>query len=294
MRMWKNISVRSLSARFTVAASTLALILGVAIQIPANAQQAPAASTETPELAEIVVTGSMIKRPNAETAEAVTILKADDLKNQGIVNVEQAINTLTSSTPSVNIASAVGTFSGGGSYANLRHLGNGRTLVLLDGQRIAPNAFDGNGFDLSGIPFSAIDSVEVLREGASSLYGSDAIAGVINFKTKQNYQGAEIQVNLDHPQKAGGGSGQAEFSFGHGDLANDGYNFMITGSYSKQQELRATQRGFSAEGFNPALGVSNTNYYGSWPGVVIDSAGNQYQSGYPACAGNPQLTTYFW
>ena len=293
MKMMKHRSVRSLSKRFTIAALTLVAAFAIAIQIPANAQQAPSASTETPALEEIVVTGSMIKRPNAETAEAVTILKADDLRNQGIVNVEQAINTLTSSTPSVNIASAVGTFSGGGSYANLRHLGNGRTLVLLDGQRIAPNAFDGNGFDLSGIPFSAIDSVEVLREGASSLYGSDAIAGVINFKTKKNYQGAEVQVNFDHPQEAGGGSGQADFTFGHGDLANDGYNFMITASYSKQQELRATQRGFSAEGFNPALGVPNTNYYGSWPGVVVDKNGNQYQSGYPACAGNPQLTTYF-
>ena len=87
----------------------------------------------------------MIKRANAETAEAITILKADDLKDQGIENVEQALNTLTSATPSVNIASTVGTFSGGGSYANLRGLGNGRTLVLLDGQRLAPNAFNGHG-----------------------------------------------------------------------------------------------------------------------------------------------------
>jgi iron complex outermembrane receptor protein len=86
----------------------------------------------------------------------------------------------------------------------------------------------------------------VLREGASALYGSDAIAGVINFITKKNYQGAEVQVNFDHPQEAGGGSGEADFTFGHGDLASDGYNFMITGSYSKQQELQATQRAFSA------------------------------------------------
>ena len=292
MRMQKLLGDKPLVRRFTLAIS--ASVCMIAMGMPAMAQQAPATSTaETPEIEEIVVTGSMIKRPNAETAEAVTILKADALKDQGIVNVEQAIGTLTSSTPSVNIASAVGTFSGGGSYANLRHLGNGRTLVLLDGQRIAPNAFDGNGFDLSGIPFSAIDSVEVLREGASSLYGSDAIAGVINFITKKNYQGAQVQVNFDHPQEAGGGSGQADFTFGHGDLTNDGYNFLVTASYSKQQELRATQRGFSAEGFNPALGVVNTNYYGSWPGVVIDKNGNMYQSGYPACAGNPQLTTYF-
>jgi iron complex outermembrane receptor protein len=260
----------------------------------AIAQQAPESSApaET-ELQEIVVTGSLLKRPNAETAEAVTIIKADALKDQGIANVEQALNTVTSSTPSVNIASSVGTFSGGGSYANMRHLGNGNTLVLLDGQRMANNAFNNLGVDLSGIPFSAIDSVQVLREGASALYGSDAIAGVVNFITKRNYRGAEIQVNFDHAQKVGGDSGEADFTFGHGDLASDGYNFMATGSYSKQQELRATQRAFSATGFDPAQGIPNTNYPGSWPGMVFDANSNYWQSGYPACTGNPFLTTYY-
>jgi iron complex outermembrane receptor protein len=273
-------------ANRAVSAAVLAALAGAV-----TAQTAPVAPE--PELQEIVVTGSMIKRVNAETAEAITILKADALKDQGVENVEQALATLTSSNPSINIASAVGTFSGGGTYANLRGLGNGRTLVLLDGERLAPNAFNGLGVDLSGIPFSAIDSVEVLREGASALYGSDAIAGVINFKTKKDYQGAEFQINFDHPQEAGGGSGVADFTFGHGDLANDGYNFMVTASYSKQQELQATQRAFSAYGFNPAGGVTATNYPGSWPGQVLDANGNIFQSGYPACAGNPQLTRYF-
>jgi iron complex outermembrane recepter protein len=272
-------------ANRAVSAAVLAALAG-----GASAQTAPAAAPN-PELQEIVVTGSMIKRVNAETAEAITILKADALKDQGIENVEQALSTLTSANPSINIASAVGTFSGGGTYANLRSLGNGRTLVLLDGQRLSPNAFNGLGVDLSGVPFSAIDSVEVLREGASALYGSDAIAGVINFKTKKDYQGAEVQVNFDHPQEAGGGSGVADFTFGHGDLASDGYNFMVTASYSKQQELQATQRAFSAYGLNPAGGVSATNFPGSWPGNVLDSNGNLFQSGYPACTGNPQLYT---
>ena len=120
--------------------------------------------------------------------------------------------------------------------------------MLLDGQRLSPNAFSGNAVDLSGIPFSAIDSIEVLREGASSLYGSDAIAGVINFKTRRNFQGRSNPGTYDKPEKAGS-SREMEGTFGHGDLANDGYNFMITGSYSKQHELKATQRAFSAAGF---------------------------------------------
>jgi len=264
------------------------------ISLAAMGQEAPASSNDANAVtAEVVVTGTMIKRVNAETAEAITILKTDALKDQGVENMEQALSTLTSANPSVNIATAVGTFSGGGTYANLRGLGNGRTLVILDGQRLSPNAFNGLGVDVSGIPFSAIDSVQVLREGASALYGSDAIAGVINFITKKNYQGAQLQVNFDHPQQAGGGSGEADFTFGHGDLANDGYNFMITGSYSKQQELQAAQRAFAAQGFNPGGGVTATNFPGSWPGNVLDGNGNLWQSGYPACAGNPQLTTYF-
>jgi iron complex outermembrane receptor protein len=275
----------------TLIATAIAGILSAAAQ----AQQAPTATADAtvPEMQEVIVTGTMIKRVNAETAEAISIVKTDALKDQGVQNIEQALNTLTSSTPSVNMASAVGTFSGGGSYANLRGLGNSRTLVLLDGERLSPNAFNGLGVDTSGIPISAIDSIEVLRQGASSLYGTDAIAGVINFITKKNYQGGSVSVNFDHPQEAGGGSGEADFTFGHGDLVNDGYNFMVTASYTKQEELQATQRGFSAQGFNPAAGITATNYPGSWPGNVLDNNGNLWQSGYPACAGNPQLTTYY-
>src|SRR6202167_5788921 len=187
MRMRKLIGVISLVKRFSIA--SLACVCMVTIEMPATAQEAPAttAAPET-ELQEIVVTGSMIKRPNAETAEAVTILQADALKEQGITSVEQAIGTLTSAAPSVNIASNVGSFTGGGSYANLRHLGNGRTLVLLDGERLANNAFNGSAVDLSGIPFSAIDSIQVLREGASELYGSDATTGVVTVISKKKSQ----------------------------------------------------------------------------------------------------------
>ena len=273
-----------------------AVIAGI-LSAAAHAQQAPSSSGDEnakPEMEEVVVTGTLIKRVDAETAEAVTILKADTLKDQGISNLEQVMNTLTSANPSVNIASSIGTFSGGGTYADLRGLGRARTLILLDGQRLAVNAFDGQGVDLSGVPFSAIDSVEVLREGASALYGSDAIAGVINFKTRKNYQGAELEVNFDHPQKAGGGSGQADFTFGHGNLMSDGYNVLVTASYAKQQELQAGQRGFSAYGFDPVRNeFASTNFPGSWPGIVQDSDGNYYQSGYPACVGNTQLTTAF-
>jgi iron complex outermembrane receptor protein len=258
----------------------------------AQQQKADAtADSNAPELQEVVVTGTMIKRTNAETAVPITILKADTLKEQGITSVEAALDQLTTNNPTINIAQSVGTFSGGGSYADLRGLGAGRTLVLLDGQRMAPNAFSGNAVDLSGIPFSAIDSIEVLRTGASSLYGSDAISGVINFITKHNFQGLTFEGTYDKPQQQGGSSSQVEGTFGHGDLVADGYNFLATVGYSKQNELQASARSFSAEGFDPVRGDSATNNPGTWPGSVIDSNGNYFQPGYPACAGNPFLTT---
>jgi len=284
---------QSKSASLLVAQNATPAANQAAAQNAQSTGAAPQGETTTAPLETVTVTGSLIKRANAETAEAITILKTDVLKDEGITNVESALNTLTQNVPSLNTASAVGTFSGGGTYANLRGLGQGRTLVLLDGQRLAPNAFTGDAVDLGGIPFGAIDSVQALREGASSLYGSDAIAGVINFITKKNYQGLEVETTLNRPQRNGGASGLADFSFGHGDLTNDGYNFMLTGSYNKQEELRADQRPFSDQGFDPSRGVFATNDPGTWPGSFIDGNGSLYQLGYPGCESNNYLTTYF-
>ncbi len=256
----------------------------------------PLANTAAPApvLQTVVVTGTMIARAESETVDPVTIVTTQALNNQGIVNVEQAVDQIAANVPDVvNTSSTVGSFSGGGTYANLRDLGRGRTLILLDGERLANNANDDSGVDLSGIPFSAIQSIQVLRDGASSLYGSDAIAGVINFITKQNYQGGEIDVDLNRPQEVGAGAGSADLTLGHGDLVSDGYNVMLTANFTKQQPLLATQRSFSAYGFDPAEGITGTNGEGTWPGSIIDANNNQWQPGYPACAGNPYPTTYF-
>ena len=104
----------------------------------------PPASPSPPVLETVVVTGTLIARPQAETAEAISVISATTLQNQGIVNVEQALDTLTANNPTINVSSSVGSFSGGGTYANLRDLGSVRTLVLLDGQRLAGNAFNNN------------------------------------------------------------------------------------------------------------------------------------------------------
>jgi iron complex outermembrane recepter protein len=267
------------------------------ISLTAMGQQAPVSSNNNaPELQEIVVTGSMIKRVNAETAEAVTIVKMDALKDLGVTNVEQALALVTANNATITTGSNVATFNGGASVAALRGLRGTETLVLLDGQRLANNVTLGYGVDLNTIPFAAIDHIEVLREGASSLYGSDAIAGVINFITKKNFSGGEVNVNYSHPEHPGGSSDDVDLTYGIGSLASDGYNLMVTGSFTQQKELTAGQRPFASTGYNPALGLANLNGpYAPSPGSYQDGnpAANGgpslWQTGYPNCAGNPLL-----
>jgi iron complex outermembrane receptor protein len=265
------------------------------ISLTAMGQEA--AVSAAPELQEIVVTGSMIKRTDAETAEAVTIVTIDSLKNQGITTTEQALQQISAiqQGTAYNVASSVTTLTGGGSFANLRSLGSARTLVLLDGERLANNVTLGNAVDISGIPFAAIDHIEVLREGASSLYGTDAIAGVINFITKKDYDSGEVNLNFSKPQKQGGDGYDGDFTFGKGNLASDGYNVMIAVNYTKQDELTASQRSY-ATGYYPSQGLTNINYPGNSPGAYQAAnsvnGNNIWQVGYPGCTAKSYVAAY--
>ncbi len=270
--------------------------LAAAICLPAlaqNAAPAAAGNGDTTVIQKVEVTGSMIARSNAETAEAITVLSADSLRDQGITTVEQALSQLASNQSGVVTASTVSTWgTGGGSFASLRGLGASKTLVLLDGQRLANSVITGSAVDLNGIPFSAIDRIEVLREGASSVYGTDAIAGVINFITKKDFKQGEANLTATKPKSAGGNSISGDITFGKGDLGVDGYNLLATVSYSHQRELRASQRSFASTGLNVASGLNNQNGpMGTFPGSYEDNNGNIFQVGAPACNGNPHLST---
>ena len=174
----------------------------------------------------MTVTGSAIKRIDAETAVPVTVIKMTDLRNSGVTSVEQIMANLTSVQTSTNAAQSIGSGSGGASFADLRGIGADKTLVLLNGERIANNAVDGSAPDLNMIPFAAIDRIEVLRDGASALYGTDAIGGVINFITKKSYNGATVTVGYDSPQHGGGRATSANVGFGFGDLSSQGFNVL--------------------------------------------------------------------
>lgn len=202
------------------------------------------ASAQEPQ--RIEVTGSAIKRIDAETAVPVTIVRVDDLKAQGVTSVEQIMSSLTSVQLTTGSNQQVGAGTGGAAFADLRGIGASKTLVLLNGRRIANNAIDGSAPDLNMIPFAALERVEVLRDGASSLYGTDAIGGVINFITRKDYRGGSITVGIDQPESEGGESRSANVGFGFGDLARDGFNIFGFVDIAKTDQITGLQRPFNA------------------------------------------------
>ncbi len=265
----------SRGARRAVKCSIPALTAAL-FSLPVLAQTTPA--TDNPDTTQrVTITGSMIPRTSAETAEAITVVSADSLKAMGIQTVEQALQQVASNQSTLLTASSVTAWgTGGGSFASLRGLGAARTLVLLDGQRLTSNAQVDSSADLNSIPFAAIDRIEVLREGASSVYGADAIAGVINFITKKDLKGGQLNVTGSKAAKAGGNSYGGDVTYGLGSLGSDGYNLMGSLSYTKQDELRALQRSFAQR-------AGGDNAYYTSPGSFQDSAGNIFSVDYPDC-----------
>ena len=210
----------------------------------------------------VEITGSSIKRIAKEGALPVEIITAKQLESQGIVTAEQLIATLNvNGNGSDNLASNADVTSGaqrgnnGASSANLRGQGADSTLVLLNGRRVATHGMKGSAVDLNSIPMAAVERVEVLKDGASSTYGTDAIGGVINFILRKNYKGLEAQAFTDVAQESGGEIGRVSLTGGWGDLETDGWNVLATVAHSQNKALRGDQRDF-VNTFQPNRGVS--------------------------------------
>jgi iron complex outermembrane recepter protein len=241
------------------------------------------------QLDRVEVTGSAIKRLDAETAVPVTVVKMEDLKKQGITTVEQVMSNLSAVQMQTGTSQSVGTDSSGAAFANLRGIGANKTLVLLNGRRIANNALDSSAPDLNAIPFAAIQRVEVLRDGASALYGTDAIGGVINFITRKDFTGGVITVGADSPQHAGGKSESMNIGYGYGDLEKNGFNLFGFVDYKKQNSIGGTQRPFNQRldgGISSS--TSPANYYqdgamGNPVGGNCSSVANLIANGETAC-----------
>ena len=231
-----------------------------AIAVMAVSGTAYAQSGEPQKVERVEITGSNIKRSiSDESALPITILNAKDLREAGVTSAEGVIQRIASSQSTLGSSQVIGSGTQGRANANLRGLGANKTLVLLNGRRIASFAFDSSTIDLNAIPFAAIERIEVLRDGASAIYGTDAIGGVINFITRSDYQGGSISGEYTSPQHKGGVDKRATVSGGFGDLNKDNYNLFAVLDYRQAGKISAIDRAFAATGVIPEKGVSLTS-----------------------------------
>jgi iron complex outermembrane recepter protein len=239
----------------------------------------------------VEITGSSIKRVEAEGALQVQTLTRDDISRTGVQTAEQLLQTISAMSSSGRTSTATGASLStyGFTGVSLRGLGEERTLVLLNGRRLAPFAGGGGAaVNINNIPLAAIERVEILKDGASAIYGSDAVAGVVNFILQKNYQGYEIGGTYGTPTESGGGQQyQANIIAGWGDLTQDNWNLTLSGQYQKNKNLFGADRSYASNGtklpYFQATATGQGNIQGAWE----KGTGPVNPPGAPYVAGSP-------
>jgi iron complex outermembrane receptor protein len=229
--------------RTTLASSVLAALALMGQQAQA---QTPA---DGQTMHRVEITGSSIKRIDSETALPVQMITREDIDKMGATTAAELVRNISANTaPLTDGPSISDSTSGqrGFNGANMRGIGVSSTLILLNGRRLANFASPGDnaGVDLNNIPAGAIQRVEVLKDGASAIYGTDAIGGVINFITRKDYKGVDLAASLAGTQHGGAGKKTASISAGTGDLATDRFNVFGVLDVQQLERLNSRQRDF--------------------------------------------------
>ena len=232
--------------------------------------------TEPDRDREIIVTGSRIRRDPNNSPLPLQIITTQELTREGISNPEQFIMYLsTNGSGADNLASNADVTSGaqrgtnGLSAANLRGQGSASTLVLLNGRRVAAHGLTGSAVDVNQIPFAAIERIEVLKDGASAIYGTDAIGGVINFITRKNFTGVALNAFTDITERGDSPIYRLSATAGYGQLSEQGFNIMAAVSKSWNGVLNGYDRDF-VSGNQPNRGLS------------VDTRGTPLANAFPA------------
>jgi len=248
----------------------------------------PASMVFAQETQRVEITGSLIKRLGAETALPVTVIKIEELTSQGVTTAEQAMQRIAANQSNFGASQSVGATTGGKSEADLRGLGAptgtnaNKTLVLLNGKRLANHAFDAAAVDLNSIPLAAVDRIEVLRDGASAIYGTDAIGGVINFILRRSFKGIELSAQNQTPEASGGGrTNRANIVAGFGSLTEDRFNVYGTLDVRNQTALLASDRKFGSTGI---LGTSRGAITAGTSGTAFPGDLDGFEPSGPNCA----------
>ncbi len=230
----------------------------MAAATPTLAQTSSTPAAE-PAAQRIEVTGTLIKRTDRETPSVVQSFSRQDIQRSGYANSEDLLRSIGAvDTGSIGDAAASG-FVGGLSTISLRGFGSQSTLVLINGRRTAPvaavdiNFGRGSLISVNTIPKGAIDRIDVLKDGASAMYGSDAMAGVVNYILRRDYQGAEGTIEYSANDKGKGVTKQADFTFGFGNLDTQRFNVFGGVQVSKRDPVnfselkdRGNQTGYDA------------------------------------------------
>jgi iron complex outermembrane receptor protein len=198
------------------------------------------AQDQTEKLETIEVVGSRIKRTDIETTQPVFVLERADLQRSGLTQVGDILQQLTTNGASIGLAVNNGN-TAGQTQVDLRTCGPQRTLVLVNGRRWVTNLI--GAVDLSTVPFAAVERIEVLKDGASAIYGSDAICGVINITMRSNYDGAEASAYVGENEHGDGRKQAYEFTLGS---AGDRGSVLVNSAYTKQEPIFAGDRDISS------------------------------------------------
>jgi iron complex outermembrane recepter protein len=294
---------------FHIRTSTLSTIITAMLaalwMATAAAQSTPppatAAASDEAQLGEVIVTGSLIRRTEAETPSPMQIVTAKDIEDSGYTTISDVLRNISANGQGTLSQSFNGAFATGGAGVALRGLTVGGTLTLLDGHRMVgyPLTDDGerNFVDVSSIPFNAVERVEVLKDGASAEYGSDAIAGVVNIILRKTYTGAEFTAEAGDSMYNDGRMEHFSGLWGGGDLGSDGFNWWTAVEYRHQGDILVANRsgnwtnlnwtGFGGTNTTPGAGNnSNLLYPESTTGYLINpttpNAAGVYPNGLPA------------
>ena len=250
---------------------------GIALALaPSFASAQEAAATGTTDLDRISVTGSRIRQASMETAQPVIALQRADIEKQGFTSVADIVQNLAATgSPAISRADALSSGEEvGGQYVDLRNLGPQRTLVLLDGKRMGVSS--GGYTDLASIPTSVVERIEVLTDGASAIYGSDAIAGVVNIITRKNFDG--LEASFYKGQYGQGDGDKTTYNFVYGQTGERG-SLTFGAEYSEEEPVLAKDRRYSAyaNGYrHPAPTADNANGWSAITenGVLVTPGGN--------------------
>lgn len=239
----------ALPPRSRLALALLAGLLapGLAMAQETNTDDTATTTTETKQLDKVTVTGSRIARANTEGPAPVVVITAEEIQKQGFTTVWESLGTLTQFTGQVtNETDTTGTQAINGQFVNLRGLGPGYQLILLNGRRIAdyPAVYgtNNNAVSTGSIPAAAVERIEVMSGGASAIYGSDAVAGVINIITKTQFDGDTVRLRGGTTTQGGGDTGLFQYVGGR---SGDRWNLLWSFEQLAREEIVAEQRGLT-------------------------------------------------